>query len=83
MLMNISILKGYRSDEPASVGQSLEDLFEDHEALAKIVAEMLDDKSWVIRAKRAFRDPGGKTRRERFLVEVNAKRAASGKGPQV
>jgi hypothetical protein len=83
MLMNISIFKGYRSEEPASVGQLLDALFEDHEALAKIVAEMLDDKSWVIRAKRSFRDPGGKTRRERFLAEVNAKRAASGKGPQV
>jgi hypothetical protein len=84
MLMNISIFKGYRSDEPASVGQLLDALFEDHEALAKIVAEMLADKSWVIRgAKRSSSDPGGKIRRERFLAEVNAKRAASGKGLQV
>jgi hypothetical protein len=70
MLMNISIFKGYNSDEAPAVGGALVSLFEDKEALTKIVVEMLKDESWEIRANRPFRNPGGKTRRDRFIAEV-------------
>jgi hypothetical protein len=82
MLMSISIFKGYNSDEAPAVGGALDSLFEDHEALTKIVAEMLEDESWGIRVNRPFRDPGGKARRERFIAEVQAKRVVIKKGLQ-
>jgi phosphoribosylaminoimidazole-succinocarboxamide synthase len=72
--MSISIWRNYKKNEGADVGKELLNLLEDKDRMTDLVAQMIEDGEWEIRATRPFQDPGAKTKKERMQKHLESAR---------
>jgi hypothetical protein len=74
ILMSVCIWRNYKKNEGADVGKELLNLLEDEVRMMGIVAQMMEDGEWEIRATRPFQGPGARTKKERMRRHLESAR---------